>query len=66
MKHEVQAYLINTNNDNDLGSLEWWRVNGGKYRNVARVAQKWSAVPETSTRSEHVFSISGLVDIAER
>ena len=49
IKYEVQTYLINTNNNNDLRPLEWWRVNGGKYQTVARVAQNWLAVPETST-----------------
>ena len=28
-KHEVQVYLINTNNNNNLRPLEWWQVNGG-------------------------------------
>ena len=37
--NEVQAYLINTNNNNDLSHLEWWRENGGKYLNVARVSE---------------------------
>ena len=26
--HEIQAYLINPNNNNYLSPLEWWRVNG--------------------------------------
>ena len=37
IKHEVQAYLVGTNNNNNLGPLEWWQVNVGKYRNVALV-----------------------------
>ena len=45
--HKVHAYLTNTNNNNDLIPLEWWRGNGGKYHNLDRVAQKWLAVPET-------------------
>ena len=63
--HKVQAYLIYKNNNNNLILLEWWRVNGRKYRNVARVAQKWLAVPATSTPSERKFSICGLLDTAE-
>ena len=61
-KHEVQAYLINTNNNNDLSPLEWWQVNGGKYWYVARVAWKCLAVLENSTPSERVFSMCGLVE----
>ena len=59
--HKVQAYLIYTNSNNNLIPLEWWRVNGGKYRNVARVAQKLLAVPYIFTRRKRVFSIFGLV-----
>ena len=66
IKHEVQAYLIDTDNNNYLSLLEWWRVNGGKFWNVARVARKWLAVPETSTPSERVFSICGLVHTTKR
>ena len=61
IKHDVQEYLIDTNNNNNLIPLEWWRVNGGKYRNVARVAQKLLAVPYIFTRRKRVFSIFGLV-----
>ena len=66
MKHEVQAYLIDTNNNNDLGSLEWWRVNGGKYRNVARFSLNWLAVTATSAPRECVFLMCGLVDTSKR
>ena len=66
IKHEVQVYPINTNNNNDLSPLEWWRVNGGKYQNLTRVARKWLAVPGASTPSKHVFSICWLVDTSKR
>ena len=59
-------YPINTNNNNNLSPLEWWRENGGKYWNVDRFAQEWLAVLENSTPSEHVLSICGLVDTAKR
>ena len=41
-------------------------MNGGKYRNVARVAQNWLGVPENSTPRELVLSICGLVDTSEQ
>ena len=66
IKHEVQAYLIYTNINENLSPLEWWRVIGGKYRNVARFVRKWLAVPSTPTPSERLLSIWGLVDTAER
>ena len=64
--HDGQAYLIDTNNNNDWSPLEWWRANGGKYWNEARVAWKWLAVPETTTPSEHPISICVLVDASKR
>ena len=37
-----------------------------KNQNVARVAQKWLAVPATSTPNEGMFLICGLVDTTKR
>ena len=39
-KNEVQAYLIYTNNKNNLSPLELLKVNGGKYLNVDIAAIK--------------------------
>ena len=66
IKHDSRAYIIDTNNHNNLSYLELWRANGGKYRTVARVAQKWLAFLTTSTPSERVLLICGLVYIAKR
>ena len=67
IKHEVNAYLIDTNNNaRGVIPLEWWSLNGVKYWNVDRVAQKWLAVPETSTISKRVFLICRLVDTVKR
>ena len=60
--HQVQVYIIDTNNNNNLCPLEWWRANGRNYSNVERVAQEWLAVPETYSPTEHVLSMCGLVD----
>ena len=54
--HEVQAYIIDTNDNNDLIPLENWRANGGIYWIVDRVARKWLAVPENSNPSKCVLS----------
>ena len=40
-------------------------MNGGKYQDLARVARNWLVVLETSTPSERMFSICGLVDTSE-
>ena len=65
-RHEVQAHIMKNNTNNNLIPVYWWQVNGGKYHNMARVGQKWSAVPATSTPRERVLSVFGLVDTAEQ
>jgi len=42
--------------------LEWWKGNRFKYPKVAIGARKWLSVCATSTPSERVFSIIGLID----
>ena len=46
--------------------LEWWAKHRLKYPNVAVGARKWLSVCATSTPSERVFSISGLIDTPKR
>ena len=65
---EVQSYLIDTDGHQDpsVDPLEWWRCNSKRYPNVARAARKWLSVSSTSTPSERVFSICGVVDTPRR
>ena len=49
-----------------IDPLQCWQDNKDIYPNVAKCAQKWSGVPATSTPSEGVFSICGIVDTAKR
>jgi hAT family C-terminal dimerisation region len=46
--------------------LEWWKENRFKYPKVAIGARKWLSVCATTTPSERVFSISGLIDTPKR
>ena len=66
VKHEVHAFLIETQTSNNMDPLMWWKAKHFNYPNVARVAQKWLSVLATSTPSERVFSICGLVDTTKR
>ena len=66
VRHEVNAFLIETEIANDIDPLMWWKEKRLNFPNVARVARKWLSVPATSTPSERVFSICGLVDTAKR
>ena len=46
--------------------FDWWRDNLTRFPSVGAVARKWLSVPTTSTPSERVFSICGIVDSAKR
>lgn len=63
LSQEIKAYLLEDCSDS---ALKWWHHNRFRYPNVARVARKWLAVTATSTPSERVFSICGLVDTCKR
>ena len=66
VKHEVHAFLIETQTSNNMDPLMWWKAKHFNYPNVARVARNWLSVPATSTPSERVFYICGLVDTTKR
>ncbi len=69
VKHEVQSYLVDIENSGageHLNPLVWWGKNRLRYPNIAVIARKWLSVVATSTPSERVFSICGIVDSARR
>ena len=65
-KQEVLLYLIATEEcmypKPEIDPLEWWRENKHIYPNVAKCARMWLSAPVTSTPSERVFLICGMVD----
>ena len=67
-KQEVLSYLVATEAlvNSNFDPLEWWIGNKMRYPNVAVVARQWLSVPATSTPSERVFSICGIVNTAKR
>lgn len=40
--------------------LKWWQRHQGQYPTLAKLAQKYLAIPATSAPSERIFSIAGL------
>jgi hypothetical protein len=52
--------------DHDVDPFDWWRANRGTFPHLAKVARKWLSVPASSTPTERVFSIAGLMDSAKR
>jgi len=39
----------------------WWRVNDSRFPHLQHLAKKCLAIPATSTPSERVFSVAGIV-----
>lgn len=41
--------------------LRWWRINGSCFPHLEILARKYLVIPATSTPSERVFSVAGIV-----
>ena len=69
VKHEVEAYIRDASagaGGKDLDPLLWWKEKRNNYPRVSLAARKWLSVCSTSTPSERVFSICGIVNLAKR
>ncbi|CAI0375302.1 unnamed protein product, partial [Linum tenue] len=58
---ELDHYLCEdvSPRSSNVGVLDWWRVNAGKYPLLQEVARDLLAVPVTSVASESAFSSGG-------
>lgn len=60
LKEEMTDYeLLKVEKDADI--LTWWKVHESNFPLLAKLARKYLAVPATSTESERLFSLAGLV-----
>ena len=67
VKHEVEAYIRDASaTGNDLDPLLWWKEKRNNYPRVSLAALKWLSVCSTSTPSERVFSMCGIVNSVNR
>jgi hypothetical protein len=67
VRHEVNLYVEELDTiPMDTNPLSWWKYNSKRFPKVAIVARKWLAVSATSTPSERVFSICGIVNDSKR
>ena len=41
--------------------FKWWRSNGPRYPRLAVLARRYLSIPATSTKSERVYSVAGIV-----
>ena len=67
VKHEVEVYICDASANGDITDpLLWWRDKRKQYPWVSFAARKWLSVYSTSTPSERVVSICGIVNSAKR
>lgn len=57
---EVQNFLRETPPPLDCNPTYWWKVNGGRFPRLVKLARKYLCIPATSVPSERVFSAAGL------
>lgn len=55
---EMATFKLEKNVDG-LSVLEWWKLNGRKYHNMAVTARRILAVRATSSEAERDFSVAG-------
>ena len=64
LKNEVDKYLLDDYEncfDNSFDLLNKWKVNGGKYKILSRVAKDILAIPISTIASEFAFIIGGCI-----
>ena len=61
IQDEVKSYLQERPIKRKDDPLSWWKVNGSRFPHLERLAKRYLAIPATSTPSERVFSVAGIV-----
>ena len=61
---EVDAYF--SEKRSNIEPLQWWKLNQHRYPNLKVLAQRYLAIPATSTPSERVFSSAGNTVVPNR
>ena len=59
--HEVNSYFAEKPIKRNDDPLAWWKVHSSRFPRLAVLAREVLCVPATSTPSERVFSISGII-----
>ena len=65
-KQEAISYLVTTEGipSAKFRALDWWKKHAAQFPIVSKLAQEWLGVPATSTPSERVFPVCGIVNSA--
>ena len=64
IKNDVKIYLLEPCEDiedEDFDILNWWRVNGSKYRVLSKLARDIFAIQVSTVASESAFSTGGRI-----
>ncbi|XP_065893497.1 uncharacterized protein [Dysidea avara] len=61
IRDEVKSYLQERPIKRMDDPICWWKVNGSRFPHLENLARKYLAIPVTSTPSERVFSVAGIV-----
>ncbi|CAL9691264.1 unnamed protein product [Knipowitschia caucasica] len=57
---EVKNFLTENPISLEVNPVHWWKTNTTRFPRVAKLAQKYLAIPGTSVPSERVFSTARL------
>lgn len=66
VREEVTSYKATGCIPVDADPLAWWKSNEHKYPHIAKLAQRYLPVQDTSVPSERVFSTVGNIVTASR
>ena len=61
IKKEITSYLEYPSMEPDTNPLEWWKLENGRFPNLAYLAKKYLCICGTSIPSERIFSKAGHV-----
>jgi len=61
IKKEITCYLEYPSLEPDVNPLEWWKLENGRFPNLANLAKKYLCICGTSVPSERIFSKAGHV-----
>ncbi|KAH9659532.1 BED-type domain-containing protein [Citrus sinensis] len=64
LKNEVDKYLLDDCEncfDDSFDLLNWWKVNGGKYKVLSNIAKDILSIPISTVASESAFSTGGRI-----
>lgn len=63
---ELNMYLQAPGPDSEADPLEWWKLHGMNFPQIAKLAKKYLSIPATSSSSERAFSASGNIVTCKR